>query len=49
VCVNNFFTGSKENVAHLLKYPRLELMRHDISLPLHVEINEIYNLACPPR
>jgi UDP-glucuronate decarboxylase len=47
LCVDNFFTGSKENVAHLLKYPRFELMRHDITFPLYVEVDEIYNLACP--
>lgn len=47
LCVDNFFTGSKRNVAHLLDHPRFELMRHDVSLPLQVEVDEIYNLACP--
>jgi UDP-glucuronate decarboxylase len=47
LCVDNFFTGSKANVSHLLSSPRLELMRHDITFPLYVEIDEIYNLACP--
>jgi len=47
LCVDNFFTGSKMNVAHLLKNPRFELMRHDITFPLYVEVDEIYNLACP--
>jgi UDP-glucuronate decarboxylase len=47
LCVDNFFTGSKTNVAHLLKHPNFELMRHDITFPLYVEVDEIYNLACP--
>src|ERR1700737_1796999 len=47
LCVDNFFTGSKNNVAHLLKHPRFELMRHDITFSLYVEVDEIYNLACP--
>jgi UDP-glucuronate decarboxylase len=47
LCVDNFFTGRKDNVAHLLKHPRFELMRHDITFPLYVEVDEIYNLACP--
>lgn len=47
ICCDNFFSGSKENVAHLLSHPRFELMRHDITIPLYVEIDEIYNLACP--
>jgi UDP-glucuronate decarboxylase len=47
LCVDNFFTGSKTNVAHLLNHPHFELMRHDITFPLYVEVNEIYNLACP--
>lgn len=47
LCVDNFFTGSKDNVAHLLGNPRFELMRHDITFPLYVEVDEIYNLACP--
>ncbi|AEG92701.1 UDP-glucuronic acid decarboxylase family protein [Ramlibacter tataouinensis] len=47
LCVDNFFTGSKRNVAHLLGHPRFELMRHDVVLPLQVEVDQIYNLACP--
>ena len=47
LCVDNFFTGSKANVAHLLDHPRFELMRHDVTFPLYVEVDEIYNLACP--
>jgi UDP-glucuronate decarboxylase len=47
VCVDNFFTGSKRNVAHLLDKPNFELMRHDVTFPLYVEVDEIYNLACP--
>jgi UDP-glucuronate decarboxylase len=47
LCVDNFFTGRRQNVAHLLDNPRFELMRHDITLPLFVEVDEIYNLACP--
>ncbi len=47
LCVDNFFTGSKVNVAHLLGHPRFELMRHDVTFPLYVEVNQIYNLACP--
>ena len=47
LCVDNFFTGSKANVAHLLGHPHFELMRHDVTFPLYVEVDEIYNLACP--
>jgi UDP-glucuronate decarboxylase len=47
VCVDNFFTGTKDNVAHLLGNPHFELMRHDVTFPLYVEVDEIYNLACP--
>jgi UDP-glucuronate decarboxylase len=47
LCVDNFFAGTKENVAHLMENPRFELMRHDVTFPLHVEVDEIYNLACP--
>ena len=47
LCVDNFFTGSKDNVAHLLGNPCFELMRHDITFSLYVEVDEIYNLACP--
>ena len=47
LCVDNFFTGRRGNVAHLLGDPRFELLRHDVTLPLHVEVDQIYNLACP--
>jgi UDP-glucuronate decarboxylase len=47
VCADNFFTGSRENVSHLLANPNFELIRHDVTFPLHVEVDEIYNLACP--
>ena len=47
LCVDNFFTGTKSNVAHLRDHPRFELMRHDVTFPLYVEVDEIYNLACP--
>jgi UDP-glucuronate decarboxylase len=47
LCVDNFFTGARHNVHHLLSHPRFELMRHDVCFPLYVEVDEIYNLACP--
>lgn len=47
LCVDNFFTGSKANIAHLLSKPYFELMRHDVTFPLYVEVDQIYNLACP--
>ncbi|MDO9710122.1 UDP-glucuronic acid decarboxylase family protein [Paracraurococcus lichenis] len=47
LCVDNFFTGARENIAHLLAHPRFEVMRHDVTFPLYVEVDEIYNLACP--
>jgi UDP-glucuronate decarboxylase len=47
ICVDNFFTGDKSNVLHLLDNPLFELIRHDISFPLYVEVDQIYNLACP--
>lgn len=47
LCVDNFYTGAKDNIAHLLDAPNFELMRHDITFPLYVEVDEIYNLACP--
>ena len=47
LCVDNYFTGTRENVVHLLAHPRFELMRHDVTIPLYVEVDEIYNLACP--
>ena len=47
LCVDNFFTGSKGNIEHLLGHRRFELMRHDVTFPLYVEVDQIYNLACP--
>ena len=47
LCVDNFFTGRRSNVTHLLGNPNFELMRHDVTFPLYVEVDEIYNLACP--
>ena len=47
LCVDNFYSSSKDNVAHLLDNPRFELMRHDVTFPLYVEVDEIYHLACP--
>jgi UDP-glucuronate decarboxylase len=47
ICVDNFYTGSKDNILHLLTNPRFELMRHDVTFPLYVEVDQIYNLACP--
>jgi UDP-glucuronate decarboxylase len=47
LCVDNFYTGRRANIAHLLDHPRFEVMRHDVTLPLYVEVDEIYNLACP--
>lgn len=47
LCVDNFFTGARRNVAHLLQSPAFELLRHDVTFPLFVEVDEIYNLACP--
>jgi len=47
ICVDNFFTSQKSNIAHLLDKPNFELIRHDITFPLYLEIDEIYNLACP--
>jgi UDP-glucuronate decarboxylase len=47
LCVDNFFTGQKANVAHLLANPNFEIQRHDVTFPLYVEVDEIYNLACP--
>jgi len=46
-CVDNFFTGSRQNVAHLIANPSFEIIRHDVTFPLYVEVDEIYNLACP--
>ena len=47
ICVDNFFTGSRQTVSHILEHPRFELIRHDVTFPLYLEIDEIYNLACP--
>jgi len=47
ICVDNFFTGSKKNILHLIDNPYFEILRHDITFPLFVEVDEIYNLACP--
>jgi len=47
ICADNFYTGSKRNIAHLLTNPYFELLRHDITFPLYLEVDEIYNLACP--
>ena len=47
LCVDNFFTGSKTNIAHLMGNPYFEMMRHDVTFPLYVEVEQIYNLACP--
>jgi UDP-glucuronate decarboxylase len=47
LCVDNFFTGRRANVAHLLGHPRFELLRHDVTFPLYVEVDRVYNLACP--
>ena len=47
LCLDNFYTGTKDNIVHLLSNPHFELMRHDVTFPLYVEVDEIYNLACP--
>jgi len=47
LCLDNFYTGSKANIAHLLEQPRFELLRHDVTFPLYVEVDRIFNLACP--
>ena len=47
VCLDNFFTGSKANIAHLIGHPRFEMIRHDVTFPLYIEVDQIYNLACP--
>lgn len=47
LCIDNFFTGSKDNIRHLLREPNFELLRHDITFPIYIEVDEIYNLACP--
>ena len=47
LCVDNFYSGTKDNIAHLLGNPHFEMLRHDVTFPLYVEVDEIYNLACP--
>ncbi len=47
LCVDNYFTGSKRNIEHLLEHPYFEIMRHDVTFPLYVEVDQIFNLACP--
>lgn len=47
ICVDNFYTGAKQNIAHLLDNPYFEVIRHDVTFPLYIEVDEIYNLACP--
>ncbi len=47
ICLDNFFTGTKQNILDLMPNPRFELIRHDVTLPLYIEVDEIYNLACP--
>jgi len=47
ICCDNFYTGSKRNIAHLVSHPAFEVIRHDITFPLYIEVDEIYNLACP--
>lgn len=47
ICLDNFFTGAKRNIAHLIGHPRFEFLRHDVTFPLYLEVDEIFNLACP--
>ena len=47
VCLDNYFTGTKQNIVNLLREPYFELIRHDVTFPLYIEVDEIYNLACP--
>lgn len=47
LCVDNFYSGTKDNIEHLVENPHFEMMRHDVTFPLYVEVDEIYNLACP--
>ena len=47
LCIDNFYTGAKDNIAHLYNHPHFELIRHDVTFPLYIEVDEIYNLACP--
>ena len=47
VCVDNFYTGNKSNISHLIDYKNFELIRHDVTFPLYLEVDRIFNLACP--
>ena len=47
ICLDNYFTGTKLNIQHLMDNPNFELLRHDVTFPLFIEVDEIYNLACP--
>jgi UDP-glucuronate decarboxylase len=47
LCADNYFTGTRRNIAHLLEHPAFEAIRHDVTFPLYVEVDAIYNLACP--
>ena len=47
ICVDNFYTGQKSNIIHLLKNTKFEVIRHDITFPIYLEVDQIYNLACP--
>ena len=47
ICVDNFYSSTRDNIRHLLDSPRFELIRHDVTFPLYLEVDEIYNLACP--
>lgn len=47
ICLDNFFTGNKQNIVHLMSNPQFEVLRHDVTVPLYIEVDEIYNLACP--
>ena len=47
LCVDNFYTSTRRNIVHLLEHPNFELMRHDVTFPLYVEVDQIYNMACP--
>ena len=47
ICVDNLYSGTKDNIAHLFTVPNFEFIRHDVTFPLYVEVDEIYNLACP--
>ena len=47
ICLDNFFTGKKQKIIHLLDHPYFELVRHDVTMPYYIEVDEIYNLACP--